>query len=401
MEQPQQTVRRLSARRVAFGVLVGVVLVALALVAFARVNLTYSMAAPDVPNEDSAEASEFLNLVGRLANRRTEFAAEIDDERWAALIADLRPVVADLDALASLPEGRLLFAAQRYPNEPSRMNDGMSALRNLATGVVRRALREGDCLQAAHAIVQALRIASAVGMTGNRDDVLQFAVFSQAFSGPLAWMVDHCDHDATRRFLSEALPLIARGLPPLSDAVRREWAAVSRALDDPRWIDKLRDDYDFFGMRPGHGELKHWTVWAFERRRQVRALEHIYEETVAGADRPYLEVGPAIHDHEAPALVARLDPAPEWREHAGRRGRAATRLLLVALEMQTRAGVPVEEIPSDPLTGKPLLRRGDGVWYSVGVNGADDGGKTTDLYGEEGDLIYRDYRNGKPAPWTP
>ncbi|MEW5885029.1 MAG: hypothetical protein AB1725_12525, partial [Armatimonadota bacterium] len=85
----------------------------------------------------------------------------------------------------------------------------------------------------------------------------------------------------------------------------------------------------------------------------------------------------------------------------GRRGRAATRLLLVAIEMQTRAGLPVQEIPSDPLTGKPLLRRDDGVWYSVGVNGADDGGKTTDLYGEEGDLIYRDYRNGKPAPWTP
>jgi|GEM_PF-5217599 len=401
MEHQPRATAKLSARRVAIGVLVGTVLVALAVVAFARVNLTYSMAAPEVPNEDSPEASEFLNLVGRLGNRRTEFAAQIDDERWSALASDLRPVVADLDALASLPEGRLRFAAQRYPNEPSRMKDGMSALRNLATGGVRRALREGDCLQAAHVIVQALRIASAVGGTGNRDDVLEFAVFSQAFSGPLAWMVDHCDHDATRRFLAEALPSIAQGLPPLSDAVRREWAAVARALDDPRWIDKLRDDYDFFGMRPGHGELKHWTVWAFERRKQVRALEDRYEEIAAGADRPYLEVGPAIHDHEAPVLVARLDPGPEWREHAGRRARAATRLLLVALEMQTRAGVPVEEIPLDPLTGKPLLRRDDGVWYSLGVNGADDGGKTTDLYGEEGDLIYRDYRNGKPAPWTP
>jgi len=360
------------------------------------------MVAPEVPNEDSPEATEFLNLVARLASKRTDFATEIDEESWNALEANLRPVVAALDALASLPPERLVFAGKRFPNEPSRMKDGMSTLRNFVMGGVRRALREGDCLKAAYLIAEALRIPAAAGGTGNRGDALEFTVFSQAFSGPLAWMVDKCEHDATRRFLAGALPAIVKALRPLSDAVRREWAAVARALDDPRWVDKLRDDYDFFGMRPGHGELKHWTVWAFERRKQVRALEHRYAEVADGADRPYLEVGPAIHDHSALALVARLDPAPEWREHVGRRARAATRLLLVALEMQARAGVPARETPPlDPLTGKPFLRRNDGVWYSVGLNGVDDGGKTTDLYGEDGDLIYRDYRNGKPAPWTP
>lgn len=401
MKQAQHTLRALSVRRVAAGVLIGVLAIGLVLIAFARWNLTYSMEAPNVPEADSAEATEFLNLVARLANRRTEFAQELRDERWKALETELRPVVTDLDALASLPSERLVFAATRYPNEPSRLGDGMSALRNLTTEGVRRALREHDCLRAAQLMVQALRIASAVGRTGNRDDVLQFAVFSQAFSGPFAWIVDECDHEATRLFLADNLPPLVQALPPLSDAVRREWAAVARALDDSRWINRLRDDYDFFGMRPGQGELKHWTVWAFERRNQVRALEERYQYVVETADRPYVEVGPAIHDHDAPALVARLDPAPEWREHAGRRGRAATRLLLVALELQSRAGIPLQRVPLDPLTGKPLLRRTDGRWYSVGINGEDEAGKPTDLYGEEGDVIYRDYRNGKPATWTP
>lgn len=401
MDRTQQAVRTLSARRVAIGVAIGVVAIALALAAYARLNLAYSMAAPEVPTADSPEAVRFLNLVQRLAAKRTAFASEMDEETWKALAAELRPIIADLEALASLPPERLIFAASRYPGEPSRMRDGMTALRNFTVRSVRHDLRNGECLHAAHAIVQALRISASVGRTGNRDDALQFAVFSQAFSGPLAWMVDHCNHEATRRFLAEALTEIAMTPPMLADAVRREWAAVARALDDARWIDKLRDDYDFFGMRPGHGELKHWTVWAFERREQVRELERRYEEVAEVADRPYVEVGPAYHDHDAPALVTRLDPAPEWREQAGRRGRAATRLLLVALEMQTRAGVRVQEAPLDPLTGKRLLRRADGVWYSIGLNGVDDGGKTGDLYGEEGDLIYRDYRNGKPADWTP
>lgn len=401
MDKTEQGVRTLSARRVAIGVAIGVAAIAVALAAYARVNLAYSMAAPDAPNEDSPEAAQFRNLVERLATERTAFATEMDAETWKALAAKLHPTIANLEALASLPPDRLVFAAQRYPGEPSRMGDGMAALRNFTVRSVRRHLRSGECLPAAHAIVQALRISAAVGRTGNRDDVLQFAVFSQAFSGPLAWMVDHCNHDATREFLATELIEIAKTPPMLADAVRREWAAVARALDDPRWIDKLRDDFDFFGMRPGNGELKHWTVWAFERRDQIRELERRYREVAEGADRPYLEVGPAYHGHDAPALVIRLDPAPEWREQAGRRGRAATRLLLVALEMQTRAGKPMHEVPLDPLTGKPLLRRADGVWYAVGLDGEDDGGKTGDLYGEEGDLIYRDYRNGKPAEWNP
>lgn len=401
MDETQQAVRTLSPRRVAIGVAIGVAAIAVTLAVYARVNLAYSMAAPRVPTEDSPEAARFLNLVQRLAAKRTAFASEVDDETWKALAAELRPTIADLEALASLPPERLVFAPSRYPGEPSRMRDGMTALRNFTVRSVRHDLRNDECLHAAHAIVQALRISAAVGRTGNRDDVLQFAVFSQAFSGPLAWMVDHCNHDVTRQFLAEELTEIAMTPPILADAVRREWAAVARALDDPRWIDKLRDDYDFFGMRPGHGELKHWTVWAFERREQVRELERRYKEVAEVADRPYVEVGPAYPDHDAPALVTRLDPAPEWREQAGRHGRAATRLLLVALEMQTRAGVRVQEAPLDPLTGKRLRRRADGVWYSIGLNGVDDGGKTGDLYGEKGDLIYRDYRNGKPAEWTP
>jgi hypothetical protein len=401
MDKTQQGIRALSALRIGIGVAIGVAAIAVALAAYARVNLAYSMAAPEVPAEDSPEAAQFLNLVQRLATKRTAFATEMDAETWKALVAEMRPTIADLEALASLPPDRLTFAAQLYPGEPSRMGDGMAALRNFTVRTVRLDLRNGECLHAAHAIVQALRISAAVGRTGNRDDVLQFAVFSQAFSGPLAWMVDTCNHAATREFLATELVEIAKTPPMLADAVRREWAAVARALDDPRWIDKLREDFDFFGMRPGHGELKHWTVWAFERREQIRELERRYEEVAEGADRPYVEVGPAYHDHDMPALVVRLDPAPEWREQAGRRGRAATRLLLVAMEMQTRAGKRIEEAPPDPLTGKPLLQRADGVWYSIGLNGVDDGGKTGDLYGEEGDLIYRDYRNGKPAVWTP
>lgn len=401
MDKTERTIRRLSVRRIVLGVLAGTTVIALALAAFTRANLTYSMNAPDTPSEDSPEAIEFLNLAGRLTAKRSELAVEISDEAWEMLVAETRPVVADLDALASLPEGRLVFAAERYPNEKSRLKDGMRVLRNLTAGGVRRALRQGDYLHAAHLIAQALRISAAASKTGNRDDVLEFVLFSQAFSGPLAWMVEKCEEDSTRRFLAESLVQVINRLPPLSDAVRREWAAVARALDDPRWIDKLRDDYDFFDMRPGRGELQHWTVWTFQRRTQVRALEMRYREILDGVDRPYCEVGPAIHDHNALALVTRLDPAPEWREQAGRRARAATRLLLVALEMQTRANAKENDIPLDPLTGKPFLRRDDGLWYSIGVNGQDDGGKTKDLYGEEGDLIYRDYRNGKPATWTP
>jgi hypothetical protein len=340
-----------------------------AVAVFAWINVSARLPSPSVPETDTREAEAFLQLIARMA------------------------------ALASLPADRLTFAAPRYPDEASRLKPGLDVLRNLSVRRIRALLRSGQCEQAVQLGLSALRIAAVAGRTGHRDDVLQFALMSQALAKPFAWVVDHCEKDVWKT-LAAGLPPIVETLPPLQEALDREQAAVSRALADPRVRDRLRDDYDLWGRRPGDGEMRSLSFWWYGWRRQIQKLEKEFARVRNIVAQPFAKVGPAFPESEEP-LVVRIALDETWREQMGLRQRAATRLLLVALEAGRKAGMTVAKGLRDPLTGEAFLQREDGMWYSLGVDGVDQGGKPGDVFGDGYDLVYRDYVNGKPAEWSP
>ncbi|GIV02552.1 MAG: hypothetical protein KatS3mg015_1382 [Fimbriimonadales bacterium] len=376
--------------------ILGVLLLALGVVGavgvFAWSNVSARLPAPEVPQSDTREAEAFLQLLSRVQ-------ALLQGAEDAPPSAEFEALVADLDALASLPEDRMTFAAIRYPDESSRLKPGLDALRNLVVRRIRSLLRGGQCEKAAQLAISALRIASAAGRTGHRDDVLQFALMSQALAKPLAWMVDHCDKSALQ-LMANGLPQIVESLPSLEEALEREQAAVSRALADPRVRERLREDYDLWGQRPGHGEMSAWAFWAYGWRKQIKALEKEFQRIRDIVDEPFAKVGPAFQESQEP-LVVRLGLDETWREQMGLRQRAASRLLLIALESARRAGVNAGTSLKDPLTGEPFHQRKDGTWYSLGVDGLDQGGQPGDVFGDGYDLVYRDYVSGKPAEWSP
>ncbi|RMG24894.1 MAG: hypothetical protein D6724_05135 [Armatimonadetes bacterium] len=376
--------------------ILGVLLLALGVIGavgvFAWSNVSARLPAPEVPQSDTREAEAFLQLLSRVQ-------ALLQGAEDAPPSAEFEALVADLDALASLPEDRMTFAAIRYPDESSRLKPGLDALRNLVVRRVRSLLRGGQCEKAAQLAMSALRIAAAAGRTGHRDDVLQFALMSQALAKPLAWMVDHCDKGAWQ-LMANGLPQIVESLPSLAEALEREQAAVSRALADPRVRERLREDYDLWGQRPGHGEMSAWAFWAYGWRKQIKALEKEFQRIRETVNEPFAKVGPAFQESEEP-LVVRLGLDETWREQMGLRQRAASRLLLIALESARRAGVNAGTSLKDPLTGEPFHQRKDGTWYSLGVDGLDQGGQPGDVFGDGYDLVYRDYVSGKPAEWSP
>lgn len=200
------------------------------------------------------------------------------------------------------------------------------------------------------------------------------------------------------------------GLDPQSPALKLIQSILRSGTVD--WNVALETGNRWYDRIEGAARIKSIRRQRRAFRELDRELDRLQEQdfSPAGIARILLQTRQEIGRRLGTTLVALLNPAVEMVVHAERRDQANSRMVRTALALRkfqlahqsypVRIGelVPHEipQIPTDPFSGQAIKYRRTAsgyVLYSVGVNGRDDRGRST----EDG-LDFDDWRFQIPMP---
>ncbi len=382
------------------------------------------MTADAAPQRDTPQAAEMRNALAELNELRIQGseAKEAGGEKWDAFSEAVERILARIEPLCTPAAVEdLEFVADLRPEGWGEMGGGIRTLGTWASGKIRRDLKAGRYEEARDALLAVLCAGRAYERAGAPRDLEQTVWMESLLSGPMAYMVDHAPDERFLRGYIAGLQNAERMTAPLEQFVRLERYRVAQLMEDDDFIGKLRAGFDMDEVRydaeDGGEDLASVWFWWLKRCEGIHGLDAMYDRLAANARRPLNRPSdPQIEESENP-LVQRLDRSEAWLALAGGYARRSTRVRLLMLEAAGRAfemgnrmftpddpdsSHPINsEFGVDPYTGERFLRRIDGRWYSLGADDVDQGGEGSDMWGRNGDILYKNYREGRVVEYVP
>ncbi len=339
----------------------------------ASTNFSARLYAESLPRENSPEAEELLKQLKSIptGDSLKDFLKWIETSaRWC------------------LPNNvvNVEFGIPASPSTLSTVSEALSALHQKIPKMVEELIKANQQVEARNLMINAMRISRTLERTYEVEHIQKALELEKKLLPKLYELLISTEDPSFLKEMVSLLQEVERIALPFDDFIKAQRAKIARYLEQPSLLSKISPAID-----------KSIFYWWFHKREVVEDVDRIYTELEARAQQPPHKDRKPPHIPPATEIGKALQAyGKQWDALHPRYALHSTLTRLILLESASRAfrlGNPLfdpdnpksahpihSDLRGDPFSGRLLLKRRDGKWYSTGGDGKDDKGSENDLW---------------------